>query len=119
MSDLAAAEAEAEVAREGPRFSVFVGCVVGFLGSAGMAVLVILLLGWAKFLPADATLWIVLLAGLAYAIALLVWAGLWRRPLAVAAVLASSLAGLACGFILGLVLLWMAVPGARPNLVLG
>lgn len=113
MSDRAAAEAEAEVAAEGPRFSVLVGAVVGFLGRALLSAAAVFLLavrtgGW--LLP------VAVGVGLAYALALLVWAGLWRRPLAVAAVVGASLAGLLCGYVLGLVLLWTAVPATRPNL---
>lgn len=114
MSDLAAAEAEAEVVQYEPRFSVTLGAMVGFLGSAFVSGLTLFLVR-----PQNSGgLAVAAGVGLAYALALLVWAGLWRRPFAVAAVLGASLGGLVCGFVLGLVLLWMAVPSARPNLVL-
>lgn len=97
----------------GPRFSVTLGAMMGFLGSTVLSSLTALLLATRT----PVVMPILVGVGLAYALALLVWAGLWRRPLAVAAVLGASLAGLACGFVVGLLLLWMAVPGSRPNLV--
>ena len=99
MSDLAAAEAEAEEAVRGPRWTAVQGALLGFAGSAALS----FVLTWvAVFLLGDGPLWVVLLAAFGYALALLVWAGLWKRPLQAAAVIGASLAGFFAGYLLAI-----------------
>lgn len=95
MSDLAAAEGEAEAARQGPRLSAYRGAALAFVGSAAISFALTQVVVWAL---TEVALWGIGLAALAYAMALLVWAGLWRRPLQAAGVIAASLAGLFCGY---------------------
>lgn len=105
MSDLPAVEAEAEEAARQPRFPVWKGIAVSAAGSAAIAFVLTLALvfGWfGGFGGTDAPLWLVLVAALAYSVALLVWAGLWSRPSQAAGVIGASLVGLVAGYLLAI-----------------
>ena len=114
MSDLAVAQGQARAARQGPRFSVVTGAVVGFLGGALLSTIVTVLLLWVE----ATNLWALAVACLAYAMAFPVWAGFWGRPGPMAATVGACLGGAVCGLLLGFVGTWMAFPDLRPNLVL-
>ena len=103
MSDLAAAEGEAEATADapvGPRIGTARGAVLAFAGSAALSFLLTLLAVWVE---TGGPLWVVVAGALAYSLALLVWAGSWKRPLPAAAIIASSLAGLLVGYLLAIV----------------
>src|SRR5688572_13257472 len=100
MGDLAAAEGEAEAAAAegaaGPRMGTAKGAALAFAGSAVLSFALTLL----AVLVETGGPWLVVAGALAYSLALLVWAGLWKRPLTVAAIIAASLAGLVAGYLL-------------------
>ena len=108
MSDLPAAEAEAAEATRPPRFSFVQGLLAAAVGSAAISCVLILV---AIFAWTEGPLWVTLLAALAYSLALLVWAGLWKRPLQAAAIIAAALAGLFAGYLVGAFVATVATPG--------
>src|SRR5688500_1805137 len=97
MGDLAAAEGEAEAeAATAPRIGLVKGAALAFAGSTVLSFVLTLL----AVLVETGGPWLVVAGALAYSLALLVWAGLWKRPLPVAAIIAASLAGLVAGYLL-------------------
>ncbi|HJQ92697.1 MAG TPA: hypothetical protein VJ874_00255, partial [Candidatus Thermoplasmatota archaeon] len=70
-----------------------------FAGSAALSFVLTMLLVWVE---TDGPLWLAVVGALVYSLALLVWAGLWKRPLPAAAIIAASLAGLFVGYVLAI-----------------